>query len=167
MPRPKHHINAPGTYFITTQTWERRPIFAKSAVAEILLTQLLHYRRQGAYLLHAFVIMPDHLHALLTPQEDTSLEKAVQLIKGSSSFRIRRELLFRWPVWQTGFYDHRIRDPLDCEKHIRYIAQNPVLKKLAAGEAEYRYSSASGSVELDPLPQGLKPTTVVTIFRTG
>ncbi len=167
MPRPKHHINAPGTYFITTQTWERRPILARSAVADILLAQMLHYRAQGAYLLHAFVIMPDHFHALLTPQEDMSLEKTMQLIKGSSSFRIRRELQFRSPVWQTGFYDHRIRDTVDCEKHIRYIAQNPVLKKLAAQAAEYRYSSASGLVELDPLPQGLKPTTVVTISRTG
>ncbi len=167
MTKPKHYIRAPGTYFITAETWQRRPIFSKAAPAEIFVAQILHYRKQGAYLLHEFVLMPDHFHALLTPTTNTTLEKAVQLIKGSTSYRIRHELSYRWPVWQTGFYDHRIRNMLDCEKHTRYIEQNPIQKKLAAQPVEYRYSSASSRYELDPLPQGLKPTKVEATVRTG
>jgi putative transposase len=167
MTKPKHSIHLPGTYFITTQTWQRRPFFSRPAVAEILLRQILHYREEGSYLLHHFVVMPDHFRLLLTLGEETTLERAVQLIKGSTSYRIRHELSHRWPVWQPGFYDHRIRDLLDWEKHTRYIEQNPTKKKLVLHPADYPYGSAGGRYQLDPLPQGLKPTRVGTRMRTG
>lgn len=167
MTKPKHYIHAPGTYFVTAQSWQRRPLFSKGATAEIVVEQILHYRSGGAYLLHHFVVMPDHFHILLTPTENTTLEKAVQLIKGSTSYRIRREFLHRWPVWQPRFYDHRIRDLLDWQKHVRYIEQNPINNKFAVHPADYPYSSASGRYELDPLPQGLKPTKVEVPSRTG
>src|ERR1051326_1004831 len=51
------------------------------------------YRKQEKYSIHAFVLMPDHLHALLTPAEMLSLEKAMQFIQGGSSFR---RALPRW-----------------------------------------------------------------------
>ena len=54
-----------------------------------MLATLAHYEGLG-YKLHAYVIMPDHLHLLMTPAE--SVEKSVQLIKGGFSFRARREL---------------------------------------------------------------------------
>ncbi len=127
----------------------------------------MHYRREGVYLLHHFVVMPDHFHALLTPCNEVTLEKALQLIKGSSSYRIRRELNHRFPVWQVGFYDHRIRDAADWKKHIHYIAQNPVAGRLVVQPAAYPFSSASGRWELDPLPQRLKPTRVGASLRTG
>jgi putative transposase len=55
------------TYALTTVTYERRALFAKTANAELLMRTLFHYRDQGRYRLHAFVIMPEHLHVLLTP----------------------------------------------------------------------------------------------------
>jgi len=53
------HRTVPGfTYFITTKTWESRPIFQVPENAAILLQCILRYRSTGAYLLHEFVIMP-------------------------------------------------------------------------------------------------------------
>lgn len=167
MTKPKHPIRVPGTYFITAQSWQRRPLFSKAPAADILVAQILHYRNEGAYRVHHFVVMPDHFHVLLTPAQDTTLERAVQLIEGSTSYRIRRELSHRWPVWQPGFYDHRIRDLLDWQKHVRYIEQNPTKRKLVLHPADYPYSSASNRDQLDPLPQGLKPTRVEVPYRTG
>jgi putative transposase len=46
---------------------------------------LLSYREQHKYLLHEFVLMPDHFHLLITPT--LTLERALQLIKGGFSFR--------------------------------------------------------------------------------
>jgi putative transposase len=74
--------------------------------------------------------MPDHFHVLLTPDSQTTLERAMQFIKGGSSKRIREELSFRFPVWQRGFSDHRIRDAGDYDSHQRYIAINPVKRRL-------------------------------------
>jgi len=101
--------------------------------------------------------LPDHFHLLLTPDDRVTLERAVQYIKGGSARRIGRELYIRFPVWQRGFSDHRIRDAADYDAHIRYIDQNPVKQKLVPIVGEYRWSSASGKFPLDGRPQGLKP----------
>jgi putative transposase len=112
------------------------------------------------YLLHDFVVMPDHFHAVLTPK--ASLELAVQCIKGGFSFRVKRELAWKDDVWTAGFSDHRIRDDHDYEVHRQYIARNPVKAGLADHERDYPYSSVSGRYVMDTYPRGLKPTSEQT-----
>ncbi len=139
---------------ISSATWGRRSLFSREPWARLLIDTLYHYRG-SAYLLHEFVVMPDHIHILLTPR--TSLEKAVQFIKGGFSFRAKRELGSSMEVWQKGFSDHRIRDAGDYRHHVLYIQENPVRKHLCERAGEYPYSSAFAGIELDPVPQGLKP----------
>jgi putative transposase len=139
---------------ITSATWERRSLFRNERWAHLLIDTLHHYRGP-AYFLHEFVIMPDHFHILLTPK--TSLEKAAQFIKGGFSYRAKKELGSNMEVWQKGFSDHRIRDAGDYLQHVDYIRQNPVRKKLCDCAEGYPYSSAATFVELDAVPQGLKP----------
>ena len=142
------------TYMVTTETWGRRALFQNERWAKLLSDTLYHYRGQ-AYLLHEFVVMPDHIHVLLTSL--TSLEKAVQFIKGGFSFRAKKELGSNMEVWQKGFQDHRIRDAADYGEHVRYIHENPVQARLCERTAEYPFSSAHSGFELDTAPQGLKP----------
>lgn len=132
----------PGTYFVTSNTWQRRPVFLKEPPARLFLDSLFHYRDEGNFKLHAFVLMPDHFHLLLTPSPQITLERAMQLIKGGSSHRVKQELGYKFPLWQTGFDDHRIRSRKDFEEHVRYIHDNPVEAGLAASAASYAYSSA-------------------------
>ena len=54
------------TFFITSNTYQRQPIFRYEAKAKLFLDVLYHYREQKKYLLHEYVIMPDHVHALIT-----------------------------------------------------------------------------------------------------
>ena len=143
------------TFFITFVTAGRRPLFQRSATADLLINTLLHYRGQGKYFLHEFVIMPDHFHALITPAQEISLERAVQFIKGGFSFRLRSKA----PVWQASFTNHHVRDEEDFEQHREYIWMNPVRAGLVQRAEEYPYSSASGKFALDSVPQGLKPTS--------
>lgn len=149
-----------GTYFVSTQTAERRVHFSNPRWADLMLATLLHYREQGKYLLHEFVLMPDHLHLILTPQGIT-LERSMQFIKGGFSRRATVELGWRFEVWQKGFSDHRIRCFADFLKHREYVHMNPVEAHLVSHPADYRYSSAAGGVVLDPLPRRLKPETWV------
>ena len=142
---------------MTSRTWESRAIFKTAPPCEIFIESLLHYRDQGSYRLHGFVVMPDHFHTLLTPADTIALERAVQFMKGGSSRALREKLLYKFPIWQRGFSDHRIRDAADCEQHLRYLTNNPVEKHLAAAAAEYPWSSASGAFRMDEVPQGLKP----------
>jgi putative transposase len=139
---------------VTSSTWGRRALFQKEPWARLLIDTLYRYRG-SAYSLHEFVIMPDHIHVLLTP--NTSLEKAVQFIKGGFSYRAKKELGSNLEIWQKGFSDHRIRDAGDYRLHQIYIRQNPVRMDLCARAEEYAYSSARDWFELDEAPQGLKP----------
>ena len=141
------------TFFITSVTAQRRALFQLDSASDLLVEVFQHYRNQGKYLLHDFVIMPDHFHALITPAPVVSLEKAVQFIKGGFSFRLRSKL----PVWQPSFTNHRIRDEEDFEQHREYIRMNPVGAGLAGKVEDYSYSSATGRFPLDPMPSGLKP----------
>jgi len=75
--------------FVSTQTAGRKPFFRHERWARLMIATLAHYAERD-FVLHAYVIMPDHLHLLITPHE--SLEKSVQLIKGGFSFRAKREL---------------------------------------------------------------------------
>jgi putative transposase len=141
------------TFFITSVTAQRRTLFQRDAAADLLVDVFLHYRSQGKYLLHDFVIMPDHFHALITPAPEISLERAVQFIKGGFSFRLKSSL----PVWQASFTNHRIRDDEDFEQHREYIRMNPVRAGLARRVEDYPHSSATGKFALDAMPPGLKP----------
>jgi len=153
-PKREPASNNGQTYMITSSTWERRELFRNERWAKLLIDTIYHYRDQ-AYLLHEFVIMPDHIHVLLTPL--TSLEKAVQFIKGGFSYRAKKELGSKMEVWQKGFQDHRIRDANDYAIHVSCIHHNPVKEHFCQRAEECPYSSAHPGFELDPVPLGLKP----------
>ena len=88
------------TFFVTSVTWGPRPIFRAEPLAELFLDTLRYYRAQHRYLLHEFVLMPEHFHLSLTPTPNVSQEKAVQRIKGGFSFRVKREMGSNLEVWQ-------------------------------------------------------------------
>jgi len=137
------------TFFVTSVTWGRRSLFRAEPMAELFLETMLRYRKQ--------VLMPDHFHLLLTPAHDVSLEKAVQLIKGGFSFRVKKEMEKNLEIWQPGPTEHRIKDAIDYDRHVKYIHENPVKRGLVENPEEYPYGSASGRFDLDEAPPGLKP----------
>jgi putative transposase len=122
-----------GTYFITTATHNRRRLFQLESNAALLLATLDHYR--ASHLLHAYVVMPDHVHLLITPTGVT-IERTMQLIKGGFSHRLASRL----PVWQRGFTDHRIRDNADYTVRRNYLHQNPVEARLCEKPDAYAHS---------------------------
>jgi putative transposase len=136
-----------GTYFITTATHNRRRLFQSERNAALLLETLDHY--SASYLLHAYVVMPDHVHLLITPT-DVTLERTMQLIKGGFSHRLASKL----PVWQRGFTDHRIRDNADYNIRRNYLHQNPVEARLCEKPDAYAFSSANPTLSLDEYLSG-------------
>jgi len=117
---------------------------------------MYRYRHDGRFELHAFVLMPEHVHLLLTPASDVTLEHAVQLIKGGYSHALGSILGRKREMWQRGFTDHRIRDDQDFIHHQNYIHQNPVEREIVNDASEYKYSSAYPGFRLDPWPSAAK-----------
>ena len=157
MANPYRGQTGHGTYFITADCFEKRRMLQSDRSAQLLVNVLYHYRSQRKYLLHEFVVMPNHLHLLLTPKGETTLERAMQLIKGGFSFRAGKELGGKTEIWQTSFHDRRVRDVEEYQRFREYIHQNPVAARLVANAGDWPHSSASGKFELDDAPQRLKP----------
>jgi putative transposase len=142
------------TFFVTTRTAESRPILQTDRMAALFVEVLRCYMRAGRFRVHEFVVMPNHVHLLVTVGAGMSIEKTMQLIKGNFSFRARTELGFHGEIWQRGFSDVRIKDEESFCAHQLYIYNNPVKAGLASVPEEF----AHGSLYLRKTKaQGLKP----------
>jgi putative transposase len=115
------------TYFITTVTANRRRLFQVESNAQLLFELLNEDRAKGRYQVHAFVFMPDHLHLLLTPAPDVSVEKAVQFIKGGFSFRLKS----KQPVWEDSFTKLGMKDPASYDNHRNTSTRIPCARDFA------------------------------------
>jgi putative transposase len=110
--------------------------------AELFIDVLRTNTLASKFRLHDFVVMPDHFHVLLTVDGKTSIERAIQLIKGGYSFRRKKELGLEGEIWPPGFSDVRVRDRKSFLAHKKYIDENPVKAGLAKSAEEYPYCSA-------------------------
>jgi putative transposase len=120
-----------------------RRLFQSERNANLLIDVPRSCVAANEFKLRDFVIMPDHVHLLITVSEDTSIERAMQLIKGRFSFRMKREAGFPGELWQKGFSEVRIFDDEAYSQFRTYIAQNPVKAGLVQASLEYPFSFSS------------------------
>ena len=143
------------TFFVTSTAVGRRALVQSDRMAQLLVDVLAENRRKRRFLLHEFVITPNHFHLLLTPAAEIPLEKALQFIKDGFSYSAKREIHFAFEIWQASFVNHRIRDAEDYKHHHTYIWQNPVRAGLSQRPELFARSSASLGMELEVQPPGL------------
>ena len=107
--------------------------------------------------------MPNHFHLILTVLEGSTLERAMQLIKGGFSYQAGKLLGVHSAIWQKSFVDRRVRDSGELERFRTYIHQNPVQAGLVGIAEEYGYSSLNSAFVVDELPQRLKPVPTLPL----
>ena len=140
------------TFFVSSATYERQAVFQSHPLCDLLLDVLRENRSKGRFQLHEFVFMRDHIHLILTPAPNVSLEKAVQFIKGGFSFRAKKEMNLHGEIWQAGYDQHRIQDAQAYAKHVEYIWLNPVKAGLVERPEDFLYSSARLRADVAPPP---------------
>ena len=107
--------------------------------AELLIDVLRSLIAEGRFELRDFVIMPDHLHMILTVFDEMTIEKAMQLIKGRFSHRLSHEFAYKGEVWQRGFTEAQVMNPESFARHSEHIAQNPVKAGIVASADEFPF----------------------------
>jgi putative transposase len=127
------------TFFAIAKTHIGRRLFQSERNATLLIDVLRSCVAEKRFRLLDFVVMPDHLHLLITVQDKMTIEKAMQLIKGRFSYRLKKELGYLGDVWQTGFSESRADTDESIDRYRKYIAQNPVRVGLAEASGEYPY----------------------------
>jgi putative transposase len=128
-------------YFITVCAEERRCIFQDSARATAVITELRKVAARMNVLVHAFCVMPDHVHILVEGKTPTTdLVRFVAQWKQGTGYMFRRDLPPRF--WQRRFHDHVLRRPQDSESVAWYIWMNPVRKGIVAEPQSYPFSGS-------------------------
>ena len=125
--------------------------------------------RFGRYKLHAYVVMSNHVHLLVTPL--ARLADCLRSLKGFTGLQAIRMLGIPGPFWQDESYDHLVRDGREFERIRKYIEYNPVRSGLVAAPEQFPWSSAARSWH-SPTPGGspaaepkLCPTCVPDVGR--
>ncbi len=142
-------------------------------VAEIgrLREAVAAVRADRPFAIDAFVVLPDHLHAVWTPPEgDGDYATRWAAIKARFSrdlqggrLRASHEIRREKGIWQRRFWEHHIRDAADLSAHIRYCWANPVKHGLTARPLDWPHSSIHRDIRLgrvdaqwaDAVPDGL------------
>jgi putative transposase len=149
-------------FFATTKTSAARRVLQSERNATLLIEVLRGNVAAKRFEVHDFVIMPDHLHLLLALSCTMTIEKAMQLIKGGFSYRLRKEYGFQGEVWQRGFSEVRIDDRESWLRCREYIGQNPVKAGLVDSPQQYPYCYTYLAAKR---VQGLKPDSVLVPIR--
>ena len=133
----KGRFSEPGrTYLITTNTFKREPLFTEWQVGRLVCHELRREHDNYCVSSIAWVIMPDHLHWLVTLNEG-SLAGVMCRVKARAACAVNTALGRSGPVWQRGYHDRAMRRDEDLKAAARYIIANPVRARLVTTVGHY------------------------------
>ena len=158
------HYNTPGhAHELTFCCYHRYDYFSDSIACELFLSELKKSRAEHDFELWAYVLMPNHVHLLIWPHQNTyDIARILNETKGRMAKQYRDHVLENKPAnfekylifdkskkrkvfrfWQPGGgFDRNLCNGIAIHKSIEYIEANPVRRKLARSPSEYRWSSA-------------------------
>jgi REP element-mobilizing transposase RayT len=95
-----------------------------SRIARVVADAIRHYQGKR-YELFAWCVMPNHVHAVLSPRDEHRLQDILHSVKSFSAQEANRILGRRGSFWQREYFDHFIRNEESLRKIIRYVSENP------------------------------------------
>ncbi|WP_322520542.1 transposase [Guyparkeria halophila] len=128
-------------YLVTAVTRGRRPTFKDWQLARLLITTFRESEVADRADWLAWVVMPDHFHALLRLRQ-SSLADVMQRVRGVSARRINRQLGRHGPLWQPNYHDHALREDQARRDVAPYIVANPVRAGLVERIGDYPHWDA-------------------------
>jgi putative transposase len=162
MPNYRRAFVPGGCWFFTVNLLERRRTLLVDHI-DLLRESVARTRRRYPFEMDAFVVLPDHLHAIWTlPPGDADFSTRWRLIKSAFAKSLPkqehlsavREARGERGIWQRRFWEHMIRNDADYARHVEYCYINPVKHGLVARVRDWPHSSfhrdvARGIVPLD------------------
>jgi putative transposase len=128
-------------YFLTLCFYNRRRIGANPRAAAWLIECLREVAAKKAFLVHAYCVMPDHLHLLVQgAASESDLMAFVELFKQDTGYRFQTET--GQQLWQFKYYDHIVRKAQAANRIAGYIWMNPVRQGLCAAPQDFSFSGS-------------------------
>jgi putative transposase len=160
MPNYRRAIVPGGCFFFTVNLLERRQTLLVDHIA-ILREAIVTTRRSHPFAIDAFVVLPDHVHAIWTlPPDDRDFSMRWRLIKSRFATALPKQerrndvRIARGErgIWQRRFWEHLIRDESDYARHVEYCYINPVKHRLVARVCDWPHSSFHRDVRAGLFP---------------
>lgn len=140
------------SYFFTLVTFHRKPLFDQAERVADLRKAFSEEMARRPFFIDAIVIMPDHIHAIWTlPLNDADYSIRWRNIKRTFTLAIpqdqrpkvmgSRQRKQEQAIWQRRFWEHRLRDEKDFNRHVDYIHYNPVKHGNVALPVDWKFSS--------------------------
>jgi putative transposase len=156
----RRNFVAGGTFFFTVTLVDRRSSVLIDHIAS-LRAAFRVTRKERPFSIDAIVILPDHLHAMLTlPSGDADFSGRWRRIKSLYSRQVvarglpvERNTKGEYALWQRRFWEHTIRDEADFSRHADYVHYNPVKHGLVSQVIEWPHSSFHRYVRQGILPR--------------
>ena len=149
MSQYRRNYVAGGTYFFTVNIVERNKSLLTDHV-DILRKSVFKVRHKQPFEINAWVVLPDHLHAIWTlPEGDVDYSSRWREIKKAFVKQLPKDEVLSAArfkegergIWQKRFWEHTIRSELDYQNHIDYIHLNPLKHGLVNQVKDWPYSS--------------------------
>lgn len=135
--RKGRYSEAGRIYLITAVLSERRPLFQDFYLARLVVAEMRRLDESAEVDSLAWVVMPDHVHWLLSLGEYANLSVVVKSLKARSAMAINRALGVEGSVWQRAFHDHALRRDEDILTLARYVISNPLRAGLVNSVGDY------------------------------
>ena len=123
-------------HFLTFSCYRRRPYLSPVAAMELFEDALERVRRRYLFAVAGYVVMPEHVHLLVSEPRRALLSRALQALKLSVSMRGRER-----PFWQAHYFDFNISTHEKFVEKLRYIHRNPVVRGLVGKPEDWTWSS--------------------------
>ena len=139
MPSRLTRLHASGqSHFITFCSWHRRKVLSDPGSKSTFEAGLERVRCDLQLRVYGYVVMPEHVHILLSEPNRATLADAIKSLKQGVS----RRLIGDFPhFWQRRYYDFNVRNHEQFVEKLRYIHRNPVRKGLCARPEDWQWSS--------------------------
>ena len=128
-------------HFITWSCHQRKPLLAPHARCDLLLTVLELMRERYGFTVIGYVVMPEHVHLLISEPLIGDPSKVIQAVKLGVSRRLAIEGKFSGQFWQRRFYDFNLWSQQKEVEKLKYMHRNPVARGLVASPEDWRWSS--------------------------
>jgi putative transposase len=137
-----HHSGQ--SHFLTFSCYHRLPHLAQMQMQSAFLLALEQSRRRFAMRVYGYVVMPEHVHLLLSEPAGGRLSRFVQMLKTTVTVQARmrgERTAGQSPFWQARYFDHNVRNNEGFITQLRYIHRNPVKRGLCAAPEDWPWSS--------------------------
>jgi len=125
------------SHFVTFSCYDRRPYFRDPDGCDLFLQCLEDMRRNFEMCVYGYIVMPEHVHLLLSEPPQAKLADAMHYLQLSLAKRLRRDGSF----WQKRYHDRNVRDYREFTIKLRYLHRNPVKRGLVQSALDWKWSS--------------------------